>query len=404
VGRILVVLNLRDWRNALVFVSLCAALAGCGGDGTPETEAAADTDRPRATDSGEVADTAVPTDVGVAADADEADDEPSDAEPELFVRDTGAVRRDTRDDDEDFCGEVTSSAAPTTTAIDLIIAVDTSGSMNEETRELQNNLNDLASFVTDSGVDAQVLMVGYAASICPRAPLTDGACPPGETESYKPIDVVVASNDALDVLLRNYDSGGRYSTYLREGGIRHVLIVTDDNSYLRSDEFLARAVDLASPGLIEDTFYHAIVSTGPDPIGTNLPCRGPNGVAVVEGTEYRELVLESGGVEASICDANWGDILDEIADSIVESSVTPCTYDVPLPEERGARIEPATIRVEYTANGATSPVPRVASASDCGAGGWFFENDERQDTIVLCPASCDPAIDTVRVTGECRKR
>ncbi len=385
--------------------AVAAVLVVSGGctPSVPKESENPDAARPRPSGTGGISDVVVDSESTAPDVSDEVVDA-TDAEPDLFVRDTGAVRRDTAEDDEDFCGEVTARAAPTSELVDLIIAVDTSGSMYEETQELQNNLNDLATFVADSGVNTQVLMVGAAASICPRAPLTNGTCPPAETERYKPIDVTVNSSDALRILLREYDSGENYRRHLRDVGVRHVLIVTDDESDISAADYLASAATLPAPGLDENTFYHAIVSTGPDPVGRNQPCRGPNGVAVREGAVYRELVATTGGVEASICDENWGTILDQIAESIVESSVTPCTYDVPLPEERGARIEPATIRVEYTANGATSPVPRVASATDCGAGGWYFEDDTRQDRVVLCPASCDPAIETVRITGECRKR
>jgi hypothetical protein len=319
---------------------------------------------------------------------------------------------DTREDPFN-CGEISGAAEPVPAAIDLTFVIDTSGSMDEEIAQIEANLNELTTFITTSGLDIQVIMFGQADRICPPAPLTDGSCPPTDSDTYKVVNVVVNSNDSLELLRDNYSSGANYSTLFREGSIRHVVFVTDDEAEgVTASRYRTWAETLPAPGMLFDMFYHAIVSLTSrrvcDPIFglicNNEGCDGAYGAAEAEGAEYRTLVRISGGVESSICDADWSAILDGIADRIVETSQVPCTYGLPESSRPGEVIDPTSIRVEYTEGGVTRSILEVATAEDCGAGGWYYEDPAVPETIRLCPASCTEATEAIRVIGACRKQ
>lgn len=357
-------------------------------------------DDTRAVPDAPVADAAAPSDSGDTS----TQDVPS------TETDTGIIPPSDTPEDPFNCGEISGNAEPVPAPIDLMFVIDTSGSMDEEIEQIETNLNALTDFITTSGLDIQVIMFGNSSQICPPAPLTDGSCPPTDSDGYKVVNVTVNSTDSLELLRDNYSSGANYSALFREGSIRHVVFVTDDEAEgVTASRYRTWADTLPPPGMLYDIYYHAIVSLEETEscflfICDTEGCDGAYGAAVAEGAEYRELVRISGGVESSICDADWSAILDGIAERIVETSQVPCTYGLPESTRPGEVIDPTTIRVEYTEGGVTRAIPEVSSAESCGAGGWYYEDPAMPETIRLCPASCTEATESIRIIGECRKQ
>ena len=309
------------------------------------------------------------------------------------------------------CGEINAEAEPVPAVIDLMFVIDTSGSMDEEIEQIETNLNALATFVASSGLDIRVIMMGAQEAICPPAPLTDGSCPPTDTANYKVVNVVVGSNDSLALLRDNHTAGANYSQHFRPRSVRHVVFVTDDEATdLNASRYTTWAQGLPAPNMWDNLYYHAIVSLEETEscflfICETNGCSGSYGDAEAEGGEYRRLVADTGGVESSICDADWAAILNGIAARIVETSQLPCTYGVPESTRPGEAIDPDTIRVEYRNGGTSTPIAPVASVDACGpAGGWYWEEPAVQDTIELCLTSCEATTGSVSVIGECRKQ
>src|SRR5262245_47248791 len=91
--------------------------------------------------------------------------------------------------------------AQTRPQADLIVVVDTSGSMTEEVNELQGSINDFVS-VMQASADVRVILIAADSSaslgVCVPAPLGSGSCPSDEAlPGYRHVTHPVGSRDAL---------------------------------------------------------------------------------------------------------------------------------------------------------------------------------------------------------------
>jgi hypothetical protein len=318
----------------------------------------------------------------------------------------------TPDIDDNSCGSVTVEAESIPRPVDMIWVIDTSGSMDEEVALVELGLTALASYVETSGLDLRVIMLADATTVCPPVPLTDGACPPTESEIYIPSNVLVGSFDALVKLIENFSGGTNYSRYLRPDAVRHIIVVSDDESDdMTADAFLRQAAALPAPGLVTDMYFHSIVSDTEEEdcfffICETIGCSGRYGDAESRGDQYLRLSDITGGIVNSICEDDWAPIFDAISDRIVETSQLPCTYGMPETPTEGDTIAFETIEVQFEVGGVSSEIRRVTDAASCEpvTGGWFFNDPTSPTQINLCPTSCDETTGAVTISGECRKQ
>ena len=79
------------------------------------------------------------------------------------------------------CAAVSSEATANLQPADIIMVVDTSGSMSEEAKWTQSNLPSFVQTITASGIDAHVILIADA-DMCVSQPLGSGtcACPGGD--------------------------------------------------------------------------------------------------------------------------------------------------------------------------------------------------------------------------------
>jgi hypothetical protein len=355
---------------------------------------------------------------GPDADADGSVGEPADAIAEEVIdaqADTAvadALADSTPDIDDNSCGSVTVEAQSIPRPIDMIWVIDTSGSMDEEVALVELGLIALASYVETSGLDLRVIMLADATTVCPPVPLTDGACPPGESAIYIPSNTTVGSFDALVKLIENFSGGTQYSRFLRPDAVRHIIVVSDDESDdMTADAFLRQAAALPAPGLLTDMYFHSIVSETEEEdcflfICETVGCSGRYGDAESRGDQYLRLSDITGGVVNSICEDDWAPIFDAISERVVETSQLPCAYEMPETPTEGDTIAFETIEVQYEVGGVSSEVPRVPDEAACDpvAGGWFFNDPANPTQITLCPSSCDETTGAVTISGECRKQ
>jgi len=104
-----------------------------------------------------------------------------------------------------------------------------------------------------------------------------------------------------------------------------------------------------------------------------------NAIAMAGGTDSGFFIGAS-NAEADLLAA-----LQEIAGKSVD-----CSFPVPDSTEPGKDIDPRLVRVEYTPSGAGSPdlIDNTDGASDCDAGGWYYDDPVDPTTITLCPDTC----------------
>ena len=139
----------------------------------------------------------------------------------------------------DECFGVAAEAVAAKEHADVIFAIDTSGSMGEESGFVNQRMNDFSQQIIASGVDVRVVMLAEPPpfmpfplpitppGICIAPPLGSGSCPDDENPPhyYHPTSEV-SSRDSLQVI---YDLFPAYEAVLRENANMYLVIVSDDN-------------------------------------------------------------------------------------------------------------------------------------------------------------------------------
>lgn len=147
-------------------------------------------------------------------------------------------------------------------------------------------------------------------------------------------------------------------------------------------------------------------ATGSPPVRTYVLGIGPsvanlNILAQAGGTAPARLI-ESGG-ENELIDA---------FNAIRDNTIT-CDYQIPTKPGEMLDYSLVNIQVRVGVNGMTVPVRKVDDASACGTqGGWFYDRpvppgNPPPTKITLCPATCDPLVQTAgshldMLVGNCR--
>lgn len=188
--------------------------------------------------------------------------------------------------------------------VDIVWFVDNSGSMTEETRYVNMNLNMFAATMQASGLDYRVVMVARRGTaslqVCVPPPLGGAAC--GDGPRFRHIDQQVESTDGLQLVLSTLP---RWRDFVRLQSLKFFVAVTDDESALPADQFDARI--RAEPAFERYTF-HSIVGYESRTDCPTLARRG--GV-------YLTLTEQTGGERARICSTDWSGIFRAFAEAIV---------------------------------------------------------------------------------------
>lgn len=296
------------------------------------------------------------------------------------------------------CAAVSSEATSELQPADILIAVDTSGSMDEEIAQVQQNLNAFASLIVASGIDVHVVLLADAA-MCIPAPLGSGACGGADEKlpAYRHVIQTVNSTDALDLILSSYP---QWKSSLRPGATKTIAVVSDDDASGSAAAFTSALLAL-DPPTFQGFKFDAIVSFEDPAVCTGcffncVACASKccnkalfcEPISASEGTVYKQLVQQSGGVIGDLCTGNFAPVFKDMATSVVQGSQISCDYAIPAPD--GGMIDPAKVNVQYTASGGMQqPILNVPSAAGCGqSGGWYYDAPQNPTKITLCPTTC----------------
>lgn len=277
--------------------------------------------------------------------------------------------------------------------VDLIIAIDQSGSMNDDIANVKANINKLSEFLKKTGLDYRVILIASPGttvySLCVPAPLGGATCGADNPPTFKQVPQNVQSTDALTRILQTFDGApGPYSTALRTGAVKAIIPITDDNSSLAAASFDTQL--LGKPGGQFGTAAKRNYVTYPI-IGANaFPSEaGKCGVnAVNNGAQYITLVKLVGGGSKwfPICLTDFGPVFEEMAKSI--ATRVACELTVP-PPPMGEKLDPERVNVTYVpgTGGMGEPFLRDDSkACEAGANGWQYNADKTK--IILCGDAC----------------
>jgi hypothetical protein len=267
---------------------------------------------------------------------------------------------------------------------DIIWVVDQSGSMDQETQYVQQQINTFANAISSSGIDYRVVMIARDSgtnAICVPAPLGGAAC--GDNTRFKLVDQYVDSRNGPAVAVAQYPN---YSSFLRQNAMKHFIFVTDDDSNQSAATFTNGLAALTPAGMFATYKVHGIYGRS----STGGTCTGAFGSAVRAGAVYTTLITQTGGASGVICDNDWTNVFTQIQAAVVSGSQVSCEINVPTPSGGGS-IDPNQVNVKYVMGGVGSgtTLPQAANAAACTAsGGWYYDDPSAPTKITLCPATC----------------
>ena len=279
--------------------------------------------------------------------------------------------------------------------VDIVWAIDSSASMDEEMQRVQHNINRFVAFLTQTRLDSRVVLLG-GQDICVPEPLGGPGC--GDGPRYRHIDEYVGSHNSLSRIVSLHPF---YRDFLRPDGRRVFIVTTDDESQDSAAWFELRLQDLNDPALQRGFVFNSIVSFGNHPRGC-LTGRS-------QGRVYLELTAATGGVRYPICETNWSGMLDHLANDIVELIDLPCTFDLQVPPDR--EFDPKRVQVNTMVSGQWLPLPRREGERDCQVpgGGWYLSpTADGLPRVRLCESSCnrrapqEPPVRQVEVFAGCK--
>jgi hypothetical protein len=289
------------------------------------------------------------------------------------------------------CSNVSAKSELKRLPIDIVWAIDSSSSMGGEQQRVRENLTRFASAFTTMDIDAHVVLVNKC-DIAGDTTLAGSA-------NYTYISETISSRNALDKLLKSFD---RWQGQLRAGAPTHFIVVSDDDSSMKPDDFrMQMEAKLGHPFTL-----HAIAS---EDVGDGEPCVATSNCSDAEGAcggfasltpckasqpglVYYALAAQTGGESISICQSDWASVFTRLETALVASSALPCHYNLPEPPA-GKKLETKLVRIDYSPTGqAAQSFPRANEAASCrGERGWYYDVPEKPSEILLCPAACDAA-------------
>ncbi|MDQ3032620.1 MAG: hypothetical protein M3Y87_09405 [Myxococcota bacterium] len=320
------------------------------------------------------------------------------------LSDANVVRPDTGPAiDAGPCRAVSAESTIEPIPVDIIIAIDNSGSMTEEAAEVRTNINLFAEIIAASGLDYRVVLISAPTGdrgVCVPPPLGTGApaCASGPEGRLLALHVTVSSRNAPDLVLSQYPM---YVDFLRPEAAKVFLWITDDESNVyTADSFREAIAALAPAGMFDRTIHNSIVGYYGDAMADwGRSGAGSCGSLARVGTTYMRLatcVTNAGdpiadclpGSTARVCEADWRPIFEEIAMGVVAGVPVVCEFDVPAPPE-GSMLDLDEIRVTWRSGDVVrSMLDRVEGMATCTANGWYFDDPVAPTQIVLCPDVC----------------
>lgn len=293
--------------------------------------------------------------------------------------------------EDDACASVEQEGVNRALPADVILAVDQSASMRTEMPWVRDGLKDLAEKVSAEGVAVNVVLLatsGGDQGLCIPAPLGSGSCPDdSRPPEFLRIERSVRSHDALDRILEKYDT---YRDVLRPEASKHVVVISDDDSWLGASDFDDALRALDAP-LWEGYAFHGIFSFSEDP-GTSECRTDPDpccDLAASKGAVYETLVAQTNGVSGNLCLQDFAPVWDRLSQYIVETSPLACTWEIPPPEE--GVLDPTRVNLALTIDGQDLPLGYVDSAARCQdvEDGWYYDDPISPTEVLVCPSTCE---------------
>lgn len=318
------------------------------------------------------------------------------------------------------CVQTSFKAVTLSAPVDIVVAIDNSGSMGQEITAIQNTINaSFAEQLDTAGLDYRVILVARYGkvnpdeSVCIEAPLSgipQGGCaaPPGKPvnnpDKFYHYSVEIGSSNVYSQLLSTYTIKDEFNLaptgwreWMRAPALKSFLIFTDDNSGLSAASFetqLQAKDPIQFGATLEERRYdiHSICGVRakdppqlpylPAEPTTNLQCPS----AVNPGLVHQTLSINTGGLRFPVCnEGSFGEVFTAIADSVKKNVPISCTFPIDMFPDNALLVPENTVLKVSPGNG--DPPYEMTYVPDPGAcvpDGYYFDGPQ----IVLCPEAC----------------
>jgi len=296
----------------------------------------------------------------------------------------------------------TAELAASRPPVDVIVLVDTSGSMSEEMQRVQNNINKMSDYLKASGVDYRVALIAEApiftfpgfppTGMCVPPPLAKANCA-SNPPIYRQVNEGVGSTDGLRILLDTYDTAGKWNDMLRPEAFKAFIVVSDDNATsgftatLPADiakEFDTELLKRGSGtfGTVDKRQYIFYPIVGAKDADLTQKCSGD---MVNNGQTYVDLAKLTGGRTYELCATSFEPAFKGVGLGL--ASKVACEIAVPAAKP-GETLDPNKVNVSWTPTGGTATTVEQDPSKPCdaGANGWQYNADKTK--IFFCGDIC----------------
>ncbi|MBM4344149.1 MAG: hypothetical protein FJ100_12340 [Deltaproteobacteria bacterium] len=269
--------------------------------------------------------------------------------------------------------------------IDIVVWIDTSGSMSQEAKWTNENMNKFTQYLENKKIDYRLVLYGTGLGLCIGPPLGDGACNSAQPQKFLTLKFAVASTNGLTLMQMpgNFD---KFKLFMRADAVHNMLGITDDNSGTPADTFKTNYEKLLSnTGLNPKFVYHSICAYVND--------QNPNQAGICNtGASYSSqhiaLAQMTGGSLFQVCKTDWSAIFDGLSKAIAATAKPVCTYNLPVAANKN--FNAANVKLSHLENGVVVPLKKIAGSNGCGAtpDGWYYDNPSAPKTATLCDETC----------------
>lgn len=372
-----------------VWVLGCLGVVACGDEGGRE----GDVFSTSITTSPVLSATAADTEIGDTEDVDtegDADDD-GNSSNDTFVLDV-ASNDTSPDSDSGDCAEVSEQANVGPQPADILLVIDNSGSMDAEAAFVQQQMNSFSTQITAAAIDVHVILISALpgqsdAGVCIAPPLGSGGCPADESNlpTFHHVVSGVGSTNALDRVIQHFPD---YQASLRATAALHVVVVSDDDSDLGADAFMQQFNALI-PNPADLKFHGIVAEEGP--FAACLASTSCCLTSAEEGSVYKQLITQTGGVYGNLCDQEFQPIFQAVATAVIQEATLACEFNIPAPPD-GEEFDRDEVNVEFDdGSGNILQIGRVESPGECAMvqDGWYYDNPDTPTRIIVCPQTCD---------------
>jgi hypothetical protein len=325
---------------------------------------------------------------GVAGDGD--GDTPSGGDGDASGNGSGTGDGDGDGDDTerplgpDECAAIRQDAPEGRGGVDVIMLLDTSGSMLHATTQVVNNLSKFIEEFEGTQADTRVVMITGSD---PAA----GTPVASDMSRYRFLKSTVDSGALFSVALASFPL---YQDFLRPNAATQFVMITDDEDNLEPGVFRSEMEKL----LGHEFTQHAIASENQDGHACiseaqkwNPLCVAPIPAvcaAAAIGERYYTLAEQTSGETMSICKEDWSEVFSKLKEAVIAAVPLPCDY--PLADAIGEDFDSDKVSVVYSREKGEDEFGRASDSSQCADKlGWYYDNPEAPTSISLCPAACE---------------